>query len=224
MNLLPDWLPRSNTVNLLAGAFLLSSLLVVSRRRQLECVGALRANAVALGLIAITVALATRTWHIALAGVLALAVKAGVIPSLLATRARRASASSVDVRALVSLPAGALICGALVVLAFSQTRALFGTHGDILAACLPVSVAVTLIGLFVMVTRRQALMQVVGLVLLENAIFLAAVSLTYGMPLVVEIGVLLDLMAGVAVLGLFVQRLDETLGDGDTSSLTRLKG
>ena len=221
MNLLPGWLPRSNTVNLLAGAFLLTSLLVVSRRRQLECVSALRANAVALALIAITVALATRAWHIALAGLLALVVKAGIIPALLAARARRASA---DVRSLVSLPAGALICGALVVLAFSQTRALFGARGDILAACLPISVAVTLIGLFVMVTRRQALMQVVGLVLLENAIFLAAVSLTYGMPLVVEIGVLLDLMAGVAVLGLFVQRLEEVLGDGDTTSLTKLKG
>lgn len=221
MNLLPDWLPRSNTVNLLAGAFLLTALLAVSRRRQLEVVGALRANAVALGLIAITVALATRAWHIALAGVLALVVKAGVIPALLATRARR---SQSDVRALVSLPAGALVCGALVVLAFSQTRALFGSRGDILAACLPVSVAVILVGLFVMVTRRQALMQVVGLALLENAIFLAAVSLTYGMPLVVEIGVLLDLMAGVAVLGLFVQRLEEVLGDSDTSSLTGLKG
>lgn len=221
MNLLPDWLPRSNTVNLLAGAFLLTALLAVSRRRQLEVVGALRANAVALGLIAITVALATRAWHIALAGVLALVVKAGVIPALLATRARR---SQSDVRALVSLPAGALVCGALVVLAFSQTRALFGSRGDILAACLPVSVAVILVGLFVMVTRRQALMQVVGLALLENAIFLAAVSLTYGMPLVVEIGVLLDLMAGVAVLGLFVQRLEEVVGDSDTSSLTGLKG
>lgn len=224
MNLLPDWLPRSNTVNLLAGAFLLTSLLVVSRRRQLECVSALRLNAVALALIAITVALATRTWHIALAGVLALVVKAGIIPMLLATRARRASTASADVRALVSLPAGALICGGLVVLAFSQTRALFGSKLDILAACLPISVAVILIGLFVMVTRRQALMQVVGLVLLENAIFLAAVSLTYGMPLVVEIGVLLDLMAGVVVLGLFVQRLEEALGDADTSSLTGLKG
>ena len=114
--------------------------------------------------------------------------------------------------------------GALVVLAFSQTRELFGSRSDILAACLPVSVAVTLIGLFVMVTRRQAILQVVGLMLLENAIFLAAVSLTYGMPLVVETGVLLDLMAGVAVLGLFVRRLEDALDEGDTTPLRELKG
>ena len=221
MNLLPGWLPHSNTVNLLAGAFLLSALLVVTRRRPLEVVGALRANAIALALIALTVSLATGTWHIALAALLAFVVKAGVIPALLETRARRNPGL---VRSWVSLPAGALICGALVVMAFSQTRELFGARADILAACLPVSVAVTLIGLFVMVTRRQPLMQVVGLVLLENASFLAAVSLTYGMPLVVEAGVLMDLMAGVALLGLFVQRLEDAVGDGDTSSLTRLRG
>ena len=221
MNLLPGWLPHSNTVNLLAGAFLLSGLLVVTRRRPLEVVGALRVNAIALALIALTVSLATGAWHIALAALLAFVVKAGVIPALLETRARRITG---EVRSFVSLPAGALLCGALVVVAFSQTRELFGSRVDILAACLPVSVAVTLIGLFVMVTRRQALMQVVGLVLLENAIFLAAVSLTYGMPLVVEAGVLMDLMAGVALLGLFVQRLEEALGDSDTTSLTDLKG
>ncbi len=221
MNLLPGWLPHSNTVNLLAGGFLLSALMVVTRRRPGEAIGALRVNAVALAGIAFTVALATGAWHIALAGLLALVVKAGVIPTLLGARARSLSG---EVRTRVSIPAGALVCGALVVLAFSQTRELFGTRSDILAACLPVSVAVTLIGLFVMVTRGQALLQVVGLMLLENAIFLAAVSLTYGMPLVVETGVLLDLMAGVVVLGLFMRRLEAALGDTDTSALQELKG
>jgi hydrogenase-4 component E len=87
-----------------------------------------------------------------------------------------------------------------------------------------VSVAVTLVAMFIMVSRRRALMQVIGLVLLENAIFLAAVALTYGMPLVVEMGVLLDLLVGVALLGLFVGRIEETLGDSDTTRLDSLKG
>ena len=82
----------------------------------------------------------------------------------------------------------------------------------------------TLIGLFVMVSRRQALMQIVGLVLVENAIFLAAVSLTYGMPLVVEIGVLLDVLVGVALLGLWIGRIEQTFESGDTSRMSSLKG
>jgi hydrogenase-4 component E len=138
--------------------------------------------------------------------------------------ARRARTEPTEVRAIGGIPGGALVSGALVVIAFSQTRTLFGSRSDILASCLPISVAGTLVGLFVMVTRRQALMQVVGLVLVENAIFLAAVSLTYGMPLVVETGVLLDLLVGLVVLGLFVERLAGEHGERDTSRMRRLRG
>ena len=224
MNLpFPDWLPRSNTVNLLAGAFLLSALYVAAQRRLLAAVTAYRWNSIALGLIAATVALATGARHIALAAVLVFAGKAIAIPALLRRQAARGRGDTTD-EPFMGVPVTMLVCGALVVLAFSQTRALFGTGSTILAACLPVSVATTLVGLLVMVSRRRALMQVIGLVIVENAIFLAAVSLTYGMPLVVEMGVLLDLLVGVALLGLFVGRIEETQGDSDTTRLTSLKG
>jgi hydrogenase-4 component E len=224
MNLpFPDWLPRSNTVNLLAGAFLLSALYAAAQRRLLAAVTAYRWNSVALGLIAATVALATGARHIALAAVLVFAIKALAIPTLLRRQALRGGGDT-TAEPFMGVPAGMLVCGALVVVAFSQTRELFGAGASILASCLPVSVATTLVGLFIMVSRRRALMQVVGLVIVENAIFLAAVSLTYGMPLVVEMGVLLDLLVGVALLGLFIGRIEETLGDSDTTRLQSLKG
>lgn len=224
MNLqLPDWLPRSNTVNLLAGAFLLSALYATAQRRTLAAITAYRFNSITLGLIALIVAFATGARHIALAALLVLGVKGVMIPSLLRKQALR-SGTPLEAEPYLGVPAGMLVCGALVVIAFSQTRALFGSGVSILASCLPVSVATTLIGLFLMVSRKQALMQVVGLVILENAIFLAAVSLTYGMPLVVEMGVLLDLLVGVALLGLFVTRIEETHGSSDTTRLTSLKG
>lgn len=223
MNLpFPDWLPRSNTVNLLAGAFLLAALYAAAQRRLLAAITAYRWNSIALGLIAATVALATGARHIALAALLVFGIKAFAIPALLRRQVLRGGDTVAE--PFMGVPAGMLVCGALVVLAFSQTRALFGAGTSILAACLPVSVAVTLVGLFIMVSRRRALMQVIGLVIVENAIFLAAVSLTYGMPLVVEFGVLLDLLVGVAMLGLFVGRIEETLGDSDTTRLTSLKG
>ncbi len=220
---LPEWLPRSNTVNLLAGAFLLSALYAAAQRRVLAAITAYRWNSVALGTIALVVAFATGAKHIALAALLVLGTKALVIPALLARQVRRRGTDT-EAEPIGGVPIAMLVCGALVVIAFSQTRALFGAGVSILASCLPVSVATTLVGLFVMVSRRRALMQVVGLVLTENAIFLAAVSLTYGMPLVVEMGVLLDLLVGIAMFGLFVERIEETLGDSDTTRLTTLKG
>ncbi len=215
---LADWLPRSNAVNLLAGLFLLSALRAAGSRRVRGCISAYRWNSVALALIALVVALDTASRAVALAALLVLAIKAGLIPMLLARQVKQQ-----EVLTRVALPTGMLVCGALVVLAFSQTRVLFGSDPSILASCLPVSVATTLVALFVMVTRRQALMQVLGLVLLENAIFLAAVSLTQGLPLVVEMGILLDLLAGVALLGLFVGRIEDTLGEGDVSRLDSLR-
>ncbi len=224
MNLsFPDWLPRSNTVNLLAGAFLLSALYAAAQRRQRAAIAAYQWNSIALGLIAAVVAVVTGSRHIALAAILVFAGKALAIPVLLRRQVQRAGGDTLA-EPFMGVPAGMLACGALVVIAFSQTRALFGAGSSILASCLPVSVAVTLVGLFLMVSRRRALMQVVGLVIVENAIFLAAVSLTYGMPLLVEMGVLLDLLVGVALLGLFVGRIEETLGDSDTTRLTSLKG
>jgi hydrogenase-4 component E len=224
MNLqFPEWLPRSNTVNLLAGMFLLSALYAAAQRRVPAAITAYRYNSIALGLIALVVAFATGARHIALAAVLVLATKAIAIPTLLARQVRRGRSPLVS-ESITGVPAGMLICGALVVIAFSQTRALFGSGLSILASCLPASVAGTLVGLFVMVSRRLAVMQVVGLVLVENAIFLAAVSLTYGMPLVVEMGVMLDLLVAVALFGLFVERIEETHGDSDTTRLTSLKG
>jgi len=224
MNLsLPEWLPRSNTVNLLAGAFLLSALYAAAQRRVLAAVTAYRFNSLALGLIALVVAFVTGARHIALAALLVLATKAIAIPTLLARQVRRGRGAT-ETEPIFGVPAGMLVCGALVVVAFSQTRALFGPGVSILASCLPASVASTLVGLFIMVSRRQAVMQVIGLVIVENAIFLAAVSLTYGMPLVVEMGVLLDLLVGVALFGMFVERIEETQGDSDTTRLTSLKG
>jgi hydrogenase-4 component E len=220
---LADWLPRSNAVNLLAGAFLLTALSVVTQRRVAGAVRAYRWNSWCLAGIALVVAQATGALHILVAATLILAGKGIAIPMLL-ERARARARAPEGPDAYLGIPASSLLCGALVVVAFSQTRALFGAGATILASCLPVSVATTLVALFVMVSRRQALMQVVGLVLLENAIFLAAVSLTFGMPLVVEIGVLLDVLVGVALLGLWIGRIEQAFESGDTSRLTSLKG
>jgi hydrogenase-4 component E len=224
MNLpLADWLPRSNAINLLAGAFLLTALYTVGQRRAVSCVHGYAWNSIVLGLIAALVAAITGARHIWIAAILVLALKGVVIPGLLQrTLARRRRGA--DPEPLISIPASMLVCGALVVLGFHQTRELFGSTGTILNSCLPVSVAAALVALFMMVTRRQPVLQVVGLVLAENAIFLAAISLTYGMPLVVEMGVLLDVLVGVALLGMYIGRIEESFESADTTTMTSLKG
>lgn len=89
---------------------------------------------------------------------------------------------------------------------------------------LAASIALVLTGAFLMVSRKKALMQVVGLLVLENGIFLAALITTFGMPLIIEIGIAFDLLMGVFLMGLFVFRIRDTFDHLDVSKLRRLRG
>ena len=71
---------------------------------------------------------------------------------------------------------------------------------------LQISIAVILIGLFIMITRKKAITQVIGLLCMENGLFLAGFSLTFGMPIIIRVGVLFDMLMGVIILGIFLSR------------------
>jgi hydrogenase-4 component E len=89
---------------------------------------------------------------------------------------------------------------------------------------LAVAISLFLIGFFMMTNRRKALTQVLALLSLENGIFLAAISLTYGMPLIVEIGIFFDLLIAILVLAILVYRIRATFDSTDVSRLSRLRG
>ncbi len=113
---------------------------------------------------------------------------------------------------------GALILAIKVV---AIPRAFFGfVPEDALAA----SVALILTGAFLMVSRNKALMQMLGLLVLENGIFLAALTTTFGMPLVIEIGVFFDVLIGLLLMGIFAFRIRDTFDHLDVSKLRRLRG
>jgi hydrogenase-4 component E len=89
---------------------------------------------------------------------------------------------------------------------------------------LAVAISVFLIGFFMMINRRKALTQVLALLTLENGVFLAAICLTYGMPLIVELGVFFDVLVAVMVLGILVYRIRESFESMDVSKMRRLRG
>jgi hydrogenase-4 component E len=87
-----------------------------------------------------------------------------------------------------------------------------------------VATALFLIGFFLMINQRKAISQVVALLTAENGLFLAAIALTYGMPLIVEVGIFFDVLVGVMILGILSYRIAETFESMDTSKLRRLRG
>jgi hydrogenase-4 component E len=87
-----------------------------------------------------------------------------------------------------------------------------------------VALSMVLMGLFLMVTRRKALTQILALLTIENAVFLVAVGATSGMPLVVELGISFDVILAVLVLGVLVNRIVDRFESMDTSRLSNLRG
>jgi len=100
----------------------------------------------------------------------------------------------------------------------------FARESRVPADSLAAAVALILTGALLMVSQRKALMQIVGLLVLENGIFLAALTTTFGMPLVIEIGVFFDLLMGILIMGVFAFRIRDTFDHLDVTKLRRLRG
>jgi hydrogenase-4 component E len=116
-----------------------------------------------------------------------------------------------------------LIAGAMAILAYYVAEPLIQSGETITAGALALSLAVVLIGMFIMISRKKAITQVIGLLVMENGLFMAALSLSYGMPLIVELGVFFDIMVAVLIMGVFVFRINRTFETLDTSFLRRLR-
>jgi hydrogenase-4 component E len=128
-----------------------------------------------------------------------------------------------EVDPMVNIPTSLLISGGLAVLAYYVTEPLIA-HGEAITRnALALSLAVVLIGFFIMISRRKAMTQVIGLLIMENGLFMAAISLTYGMPLIVELGIFFDVLVAVLIMGVFAFRINNTFDSLDTSFLRRLR-
>ena len=123
----------------------------------------------------------------------------------------------------MNTPASLVITGALTLLSYAvaspvTTLGSVPTRGGI-----PLALATVFVGLFILVSRKSALSQIIGFLVLENGIALLAVLATFGVPLIVELGVFLDVLLGVLVMQVFVYRIRETFDTLDVDRLKKLR-
>lgn len=184
----------------------------------------LRTLAVQTALLALITAILGVRLHLPhylwLAGVV-LCVKAVVIPVYLAHAAGRLQIrrdEGVMFNAVGTLFLG---CGILVVGYFLAPSIAVASMGHSGAAGM--AVALLLIGMVVMMTRRLALSQVIGFLVMENGIFLYGLTQTHGMPLMIEMGVVFDVLMGVMVAGVVIFRLNRSFEHIDVTNLRGLR-
>ena len=123
----------------------------------------------------------------------------------------------------VNIATSLIIAGLLVLLAYVVTQPLVTLSALPTRGGLPLAVALIFIGLLVIVTRRKALTQVVGFLVLENGVTLLALLATYGIPLIIELGIFLDVLMGFLVMQVFVYQIHDTFESIDVDQLSRLK-
>lgn len=156
--------------------------------------------------------------------IVTIALKGVVIPGFL-VRAMREADIQHEVKPIVnfmsSLLLGAVGTGLAMVLSFSSTLPLAEDHEHLLVV--PASLATVWTGFLMLTTRRKAIMQVLGYLILENGIFLFGLLLLEAMPFLVEIGVLLDLFTAVFVMGIIVHHISREFASISTEHLTELK-
>ena len=128
-----------------------------------------------------------------------------------------------DVETLINIPTTMLAGIVLVVFAFNLALPISQLAGTITRGTLGIAIAVVLLAFLMMITRRKAVPQVIGFLAMENGLFFAATSATYGMPMVVELGILLDVIVGVLILGIFFFQVREAFDSLDLEHMEKLK-
>jgi len=209
-------------INLFAALMLILTFAMLSQRRILRLIHLFTLQGVAVVGATVVVAYVTGQSHLYYSAALTFALKVVLIPWLLHRLIDKLNVRW-DIETLVNIPSLMLIGIVLVVVAFNLALPISQLSGTIVRGTLGIALACILLSFMMMITRAKAIPQVIGFLAMENALFFAATSATYGMPMVVELGIALDVLVGILILGVFMFQIREQFDSLDIRHLEKLK-
>lgn len=212
----------TQVINLLAAVLLLIAFAMLVQRRLLRLVHLFAVQGAVLTLNTFVVAAALDQPHLYFSAFLNLVLKVGVLPYILLRLIERLGLRR-DIETIINVPTITLVGIVLVIVAFNVALPIAQLAGTITRGTLGIAMASVLIAFLMMITRRKAVGQVIGFLSLENGLFFAATSATYGMPMVVELGIALDVLVGTVIFGIFFFHIRETFDSLDIHHLEKLK-
>jgi hydrogenase-4 component E len=211
--------------DLLLLAVIVLDLYILATSRLTSCVRATALQGDALALLPLALWWAgspASLAHAALMSVGTFVIKAIIIPLLL-LRAVRVAQVHREVEPFVSLHLSVLIGALLVGVSFWFATVLVLPHSAPAGLLVPAAFATLLIGFLVLVSRRQAITQAIGYLLIENGVFIFGQTLAHQIPFVVELGIFLDLLVGIFVMGIAIHHISREFDHIDTERLVALK-
>ena len=208
--------------HLLAGGLVLVSFVLLYQDRLYALLNVYAAHALTLALAVAWQAFIQDAPHLYVTAILALGFKAIIIPGALRRIVERLGIHR-EIETVVGVGVTMLAGLALVALSMVVMLRVTGEASPIAREDLAFALAVVLLGLLIMVTRRNAVSQVVGFMSLENGLVLAATG-AKGMPLVVEISVAFSILIAFIVIGIFLFRIRERFDTVDLQALDQFRG
>jgi hydrogenase-4 component E len=209
-------------VNLLGAILLMLAFAMIVQRRIWSLITLFTLQGLVLVVSTIAVGYVTAQPHLYVSAALTFALKVVLIPILLRRMIERLQIRW-DVETLINIPTTMLIGILVVIFAFNLATPIAQLSTSVARATLGIALACVLLSFLMMITRAKAVTQVVGFLSMENGLFFAATSATYGMPMVVELGIALDVLIGVLILGVFMFQIREQFDSLDIRHLERLK-
>lgn len=205
-----------------SSGMLLCAMIVLWRRGVAAYISAFMWQSVVLGALTAAVGYFGNDPQLYVVAVLLFGIKAVAIPKLLRRVSQRFTAGR-ESAPYVNTATSLVVSGLLVLLAYAAARPLEAVADAPTRAGMPLAMGLLFISLFIIISRKLAITQVIGFLMLENAIALLAVLATYGVPLIVELGVFLDALMGFLVMQIFLYDIHGTFSTTDVDVLERLK-
>jgi len=209
-------------INLCAAVILLLAFAMLAQRRVLQLIDLFALQGFTLFLSTLIVGVTTGQHHLYWSAGLTLVLKALLLPWILHRLVRRLQIKG-EIEALINIPTTMLVGLGLVIVAFNVALPISQLSHTITRGTLGIALAAVMLAFLMMITRKKAITQVVGFLAMENGLFLAATSATYGMPMVVEFGIALDVLVGAIILGVFFFQIRDQFDSLDIHHMERLK-
>lgn len=201
---------------------LLTAILIVVFYRVRSQINAYLLQSIALTLLCFKISQINNEIHLYLMTFLTFIIKCIIIPYFLFYISRKTLVLK-DNHKFFKIPFSLIICGILIIFSFGILKSIPLLANLKFNSSLIIALSLILIGLFLMINRTLALTQIIGILLIENGLFLSSLITTLGMPLIVEMGIFFDVIVGVIIMGIMTNKINKTFDTLETDKLNLLK-
>jgi hydrogenase-4 component E len=209
-------------LDITAGVVLVTSFAALWLRRLLTVTRVISVQGFALAAVAAVIGIYEHEGELVAVSVMVAVLRGAVLPWLI-RRSLHNGDEHREVESLINVPASLLAAALLTLIAYTATRSVVALEETPQVRAMPLGVAVVLIGMLLIVTRRKAVLQIVGVLMLDNGIALVMFLGTSGVPLAVELGVASDVLLAMFILQVLTTRIRTAFGATDLDQLRELR-